>query len=90
MPTGTPFGQSEPNADVNKLTIAAHKIKQTLGQSGQTSGSVFIVSAPRREQITMAGVPIPSSFGVESLIYFQPTGGGRAAMQAELRRPQAK
>jgi hypothetical protein len=58
-------------------------IQQVFGTAGQVEDEVFLVDVERNEQITMNGMVIPPAMGVQSSIYFQSMGGGKAASQAE-------
>jgi len=81
---GVPIGPQKPNTPANQLPFNTKLIEQIFGQTGETAGSVFVVSISRKEQITMNGMPVPSSFGADTHVYFQPLGGRQAAVQSEM------
>ena len=58
-------------------------IAAALGHTGRSNGGVYQVSAPRPETITADGHPIPGSMGLGTVMNFQPTGNGRAAITGD-------
>lgn len=58
-------------------------IAAALGHTGRSNGGVYQVSAPRPETITAGGHPIPGSMGLGTVMNFQPTGNGRAAITGD-------
>jgi hypothetical protein len=59
-------------------------IEQALGHSGRDVGAgVFQVTVPRAETITEMGQPLLPSMGVVTVMNFQPTGGGKAAITGD-------
>ncbi len=65
------------------LALDTAGIAQALGQSGRLNGSVYQVSVARLETITDGGVVIPPAMGVATVINFQPTSGGSAAIAGD-------
>ncbi|MGZ8378570.1 MAG: DUF1259 domain-containing protein [Gemmatirosa sp.] len=47
------------------------------------NGGVYHVSAPRAEAIREDGMEVPASMGLTTVINFQPTGGGKAAITSD-------
>lgn len=78
-PLGTPAGPVV--AAVMELDTAS--LTRTLGVAGKVNGGVYQVSVPRRETIREGAIAIPASMGVATVINFQPTGGGRAAITGD-------
>jgi hypothetical protein len=61
------------------------QIEQVLGRSGTNiGGGVFQVTAPRAEAITSMGQPLLPAMGVTTVINFQPTADGKAAITGDL------
>jgi hypothetical protein len=59
------------------------RIRQALGHGGRDNRGVYDVSVPRAETIRAMGIEVPPSMGLATVIYFQPTGGGRAAIDGD-------
>jgi len=58
-------------------------ITSILGHTGRSNGGVYQVSAPRPEPITAGGHPVPGVMGLGTVMNFQPTGAGRAAITGD-------
>ena len=59
-------------------------IEQALGRSGRDAGGgVFQVTVPRAESITEMGVPLLPAMGVVTVLNFQPTSEGKAAITGD-------
>lgn len=58
-------------------------IAAALGHTGRSNGGVYQVSAPRPETITAGGHAIPGAMGLGTVMNFQPTGNGRAAITGD-------
>ena len=58
-------------------------VARTLGHAGTANGGVYQVSVPRAETIRDHGVEIPPSMGLGTVMNFQPTGGGKAAITGD-------
>jgi len=58
-------------------------IARTLGVAGRVNGGVYQVNAPRAERIMAHGMEVPPSMGVATVMNFQPTGGGKAAITGD-------
>ena len=65
-------------ADLDTAAIA-----KAIGVGGKSNGGVYQVNVPRRERITDHGTEVPPSMGVATVINFQPTGAGRAAIAGD-------
>ena len=83
--SGTPLGGSAPPAaPPTGPTLDAKAIEQALGRSGRDVGAgVFQVTVPRGETITEMGQPLLPSMGVVTVMNFQPTSGGKAAITGD-------
>jgi hypothetical protein len=78
--TKTPFTTKE---TVKAPAIDVKGLQQTFGDNGQIEDQVIAFNVPRNETITMNGVALPPAMGVQSYLYFQSIGGGKAGAQAE-------
>jgi hypothetical protein len=58
-------------------------VAQALGRAGRANGGVYQVNVPRSETIRDAGMAVPASMGLGTVINFQPTGGGKAAITGD-------
>jgi hypothetical protein len=59
------------------------QVRQVLGVGGRVNGGVYQVNIPRAETIRDAGVVIPPSMGLATVMNFQPTGDGKAAITGD-------
>ena len=65
-------------------TLDTKQIEQTLGRSGRDIGAgVFQVTVPRAEAITAMGVPLLPAMGVTTVMNFQATTDGKAAITGD-------
>jgi uncharacterized protein DUF1259 len=65
-------------------TLDSKRIEQALGRQGKDiGGGVFQITAPRAEAITEMGHPLLPAMGVVTVMNFQPTGDGRAAITGD-------
>jgi uncharacterized protein DUF1259 len=78
LPQGSPAKESA--ADLGFDVEALDKI---MGRKGTVSGGVLHYSAPRAEKLTEEGMETPPSMGAGTVINFQPTGNGRAAIAGD-------
>jgi hypothetical protein len=65
------------------ITIDTAQVARILRNAGRPNGGVFQFSIPRSEAIRDMGVEIPPSMGLGTVINFQPTGGGKAAITGD-------
>jgi hypothetical protein len=73
-------GTKETAAD---LAFDAATLEKIMGRPGNVSGGVLHFSAPRAENLTEEGMDAPPSMGAGTVINFQPTGNGRAAIAGD-------
>ena len=65
-------------------SLDSKRIEQVLGRQGRdVGGGVFQLTAPRAETITEMGHPLLPAMGVVTVMNFQPTGDGRAAITGD-------
>ena len=83
--SGTPLGSSSgPAATATGPTLDAKQIEQALGRMGRDiGGGVFQVTVPRAEAITEMGHPLLPAMGVTTVLNFQPTADGKAAITGD-------
>ncbi len=83
--SGTPLGSSSgPGATATGPTLDAKQIEQALGRTGRDiGGGVFQVTVPRAEAIPEMGHPLLPAMGVTTVINFQPTADGKAAITGD-------
>jgi len=80
-PLGTP---AAPAAATPGPALDAKAIEQALGRTGRdVGGGVFQVTVPRAEPITAMGHPLLPSMGVTTVMNFQPTANGKAAITGD-------
>jgi hypothetical protein len=83
--SGTPLGGAAAAAPpAPGPTLDTKAIEQALGRSGRDiGGGVFQVTAPRAETITEMGQPLLPGMGVVTVMNFQPTSDGKAAITGD-------
>ena len=83
--SGTPLGGPAPvSASGSGPTLDTKAIEQALGRSGRdVGGGVFQVTVPRAEAITEMGQPLLPGMGVVTVMNFQPTTDGKAAITGD-------
>jgi hypothetical protein len=69
---------AQPPMDLDTVSI-----EKTLGAKGTNNGGVYGFSIPRAEVIIEHGTTIPVGMGMGTVINFQPTGGGKAAITGD-------
>jgi Domain of Unknown Function (DUF1259) len=82
--SGTPLGGGASPAAAPGPMLDTKQIEQALGRSGRDIGAgVFQVTVPRAESITTMGVPLLPAMGVTTVMNFQPTADGKAAITGD-------
>lgn len=83
--SGTPLGGPAPApAPAPGPALDTKAIEQALGRSGRDiGGGVFQVTVPRAETITEMGQPLLPGMGVVTVMNFQPTADGKAAITGD-------
>lgn len=83
--TGTPAqSPTAAGGPAEALELDTAAIRRVLGHAGRAGGGVYNVSVPRAETIRAMGIEVPPSMGTATVINFQPTGGGRAAIAGDV------
>lgn len=82
--SGTPLGGSAAPTAAAGPALDTKQIEQGLGRAGRDiGGGVFQVTAPRAEPVTEMGHPLLPAMGVTTVMNFQATGDGRAAITGD-------
>ncbi len=83
--SGTPLGAAPAAAaPASAATLDTKAIEQALGRSGRDMGAgVFQVTVPRAEAITEMGQALLPAMGVVTVLNFQPTSDGKAAITGD-------
>ena len=83
--SGTPLGtMPAAAAPASGPTLDTKAIEQALGRSGRDAGGgVFQVTVPRTESITEMGQALLPAMGVVTVMNFQPTADGKAAITGD-------
>jgi uncharacterized protein DUF1259 len=83
--SGTPLAAAPPAAaPAPGPTLDTKAVEQVLGRSGRDVGaSVFQVTVPRAEAITEMGQALLPGMGVVTVLNFQPTSDGKAAITGD-------
>jgi hypothetical protein len=81
----TPLGPPAATAPAPKLDLDTGRIDRIIGAKGHVNGGVYQIGVPRRDSITMEGIPVSPAgpLGAATGINFQPTGGGKAAVTGD-------
>jgi hypothetical protein len=80
--TGTP-APTPPPATQPAVDIDTAGVTSALGHAGRANAGVWQVNVPRQETIRSGGMDVPPSMGLASVLNFQPTGNGRAAITGD-------
>ena len=81
--SATPFGPARAPVTAGPA-LDGKLIEQALGRTGrEVGGGVFQVTVPRAEAITQMGVPLLPAMGVVTVMNFQPTADGKAAITGD-------
>ncbi len=84
--SGTPLGGggAAPPATSTGPALDTKQIEHALGRQGRDiGGGVFQVTVPRAEPITEMGQPLLPAMGVTTVMNFQPTADGKAAITGD-------
>jgi Domain of Unknown Function (DUF1259) len=84
--TRTPLEEPTSTAILKRrqtVELNTHRIEQALGRTGKDNNGVYQFSIARAEKVTEGEMEVPPSMGVATVINFQPTGKGRAAITGD-------
>jgi hypothetical protein len=80
----TPFGPAAaPTPQAAQIDLDTLALDEAIGMKGKVNGGVYQFSVPRKGPVTEDGTPVPPSMGTGTVINFQPTGGGKAAITGD-------
>ena len=79
--TATP--PAAPAAPPGPIDLDTAAIDTALGAKGTNNGGIYQFTFARTEVVSMHGMAVPPSMGVTTGINFQPTGGGKAAINGD-------
>ena len=85
--TGTPFEQSS-SSESEDLGFDTDQLDQIIGHTGQAQGGVYMYSVGRADSVTEDGMELPAAMGISTALDFQPTGGGKAAINGDFAMTQ--
>lgn len=80
--TKTPMSTPVPSQP-GPLDLDTKQLDAILGYHGKAANGVYQYSIPRAETITDGAVTIPPAMGIATVINFQPTGQGKAAITGD-------
>ena len=80
--TGTPAPTAPPTTQP-AVDMDTAGVTSALGHAGRASGGVWQVNVPRQETIRSSGMEVPPTMGLASVLNFQPTGDGKAAITGD-------
>jgi hypothetical protein len=80
--TATPVPASAPGPQP-AVDLDTAGIDAALGRKGTADGGIYKVSIPRGDTIMQDGHVLPAGLGLTTAVNFQPTGGGRAAINGD-------
>jgi hypothetical protein len=81
----TPLQMPPATASAPAIDLDTTQLDQLIGAKGQPNGGVYQFAVPRRDPVTEDGMlmtPV-GPMGVATVINFQPTGGGKAAITGD-------
>lgn len=81
--TKTPMSSPAPGQG-GPLDLDTKQLDAILGYYGKANNGVYQYSIPRAEAITNGGVTVPPAMGIATVINFQPTGQGKAAITGDV------
>jgi Domain of Unknown Function (DUF1259) len=80
----TPFGPpAAPAPQAAQIDLDTAALDNAIGVKGKVNGGVYQFSVPRKDPVAEDGMPVPPAMGTGTVINFQPTGGGNAAITGD-------
>jgi hypothetical protein len=80
--SGTPL-DTTPVGPAPALDLDTAAIRAAIGYAGRANGGVYGINVPRAEIIREGRNEVPASMGLATVMNFQPTGNGRAAITGD-------
>lgn len=81
--TKAPPPAAATTSPASAIDLDTAAVATALGHAGRVNGGVYQVSVPRVESIRDGGMEVPASMGLGTVINFQPTGNGKAAITGD-------
>jgi len=81
--TKAPLPAPAAPAPTPAIALDTAGIAAALGYNGRVNGGVYQTSVPRPETIRIGGMTVPGSMGLGTVMNFQPTGDGKAAITGD-------
>jgi uncharacterized protein DUF1259 len=81
--TKTPLTPPGKAAAGGAFGLDTARVASALGYAGKVNGGVYQVNVPRAEPVRLEGMEVPPAMGVATVLNFQPTGGGKAAITGD-------
>lgn len=85
--TNTPFTDSG-GSESEDLGFDTSELDEIIGHTGTTQGGVYKYSIGRADSVTEDGMELPPPMGISTAPNFQPTGGGKAAINGDFAMTQ--
>ena len=85
--TGTPLTQSS-SSESTDMGFDTSQLDQIIGHTGTTQGGVYKYSIGRADSVSEDGMELPAPMGISTALNFQPTGGGKAAINGDFAMTQ--
>ena len=79
----TPFGPPAVPAQAAEIDLDTAALDNAIGAKGKINGGVYQFSVPRKDAITDSGTALSPAMGTATVINFQPTGDGKAAITGD-------
>jgi hypothetical protein len=72
-----------PAPQAAQIDLDTAALDNAIGVKGKVNGGVYQFSVPRKDPVAEDGMPVPPAMGTGTVINFQPTGGGNAAITGD-------
>ncbi len=81
--TGTPFGAQPAGGGAEEPAIDQKQVEGVLGRTGRVTNGILQVIVGRAERISETRMELLPAMGVATVLNFQPTGDGKAAITGD-------
>lgn len=81
--TGTPFGAQPARGGAEEPAIDQKQVEGVLGRTGRVTNGILQVIVGRAERISETRMELLPAMGVATVLNFQPTGDGKAAITGD-------
>jgi Domain of Unknown Function (DUF1259) len=79
----TPFGPPAVPAQAAEIDLDTTALDNAIGAKGKINGGVYQFTVPRKDAVTDSGTALSPAMGTATVINFQPTGDGKAAITGD-------